>query len=152
MSFVEGQGNSRVIISSYEGARRFIAGAWEAFSSTPLENLTSAARNPSGAINDAGRAVVAFVQTNGTVDNLYANVYNGTAWQTAATAVDDLPTANVAISRPHYQPQRRRRTPWHVGGTSVWPWLSRRLLEPARQGLAEEGKLLHGPARWYGHR
>src|SRR6185369_7603434 len=47
-------------------------------------------------INDNGRAVVAFLQpTSGTTNSLYANVYNGTAWQAAATAVDDIGTANA---------------------------------------------------------
>jgi LysM repeat protein len=77
-------------------ARRFIAGVWDGATTIPnLENLTGAARNPVGAINDAGRAVVSFVQVNGTVSNVYTNVFNGSAWQSAATAVDDIGTANA---------------------------------------------------------
>ncbi len=76
-------------------ARRYIAGVWDGTTTIPnLENLTGAALNPVGAINDNGRAVVAFVQASGTTNNLYVNVYNGTAWQTAATAVDDIGTVN----------------------------------------------------------
>src|SRR5215813_3923327 len=77
-------------------ARRSIAGVWDGATTIPnLENLAGAARNPVGAINDAGRAVVSFVQVNGTVSNVYTNVFNGTAWQSAATAVDDIGTANA---------------------------------------------------------
>src|SRR6185369_6847873 len=77
-------------------ARRFVAGAWDGATAIPLlENLAGAARNPVGAINDAGRAVVSFIQVNGSVSNVYTNVYNGSAWQSAATAVDDIGTANA---------------------------------------------------------
>src|SRR6185369_10082323 len=77
-------------------ARRFVAGAWDGATAIPLlENLAGAARNPVGAINDAGRAVVSFIQVNGSVSNVYTNVYNGSAWQSAATAVEDIGTANA---------------------------------------------------------
>ncbi|MFM2450787.1 MAG: hypothetical protein RIS44_3237, partial [Pseudomonadota bacterium] len=77
-------------------ARRNIAGVWDGSASAIplLENLAGAAVNPVGAINDAGRAVVIFPQTDGTRYNLYANIYNGTAWQTSASNIDDLGTAN----------------------------------------------------------
>lgn len=78
-------------------ARRCIAGVWDGATTIPLlENLTTTAASPVGAINDNGRAVVAFRQpTTGTANGLYLNVYNGTAWQTAATVVDDIGTANT---------------------------------------------------------
>jgi YD repeat-containing protein len=74
-------------------ARRLIGGVWDGATTIPiLTNVANLPFSPRGAINDSGRAVVAFAQSPipGGANNLYVNVYNGTAWQAAPTAVDDI--------------------------------------------------------------
>lgn len=77
-------------------ARRSIQGVLDSANNAipVLENLAGAAYNPVGAINDSGRSAVAFVQSDGTRNNVYVNLNLGSGWQTAATVIDDIGVAN----------------------------------------------------------
>ncbi|MBI1890132.1 MAG: RHS repeat protein, partial [Burkholderiales bacterium] len=75
---------------SYQYVKRRINDVWDS-TATLLNNSSNGMGLPSTcAINDNGRAVVAFVQ--GTVGgyNLFANVFNGTSWQASPVGLDDL--------------------------------------------------------------
>ncbi|MBI3898836.1 MAG: LysM peptidoglycan-binding domain-containing protein [Gammaproteobacteria bacterium] len=74
-------------------ACRYINGAWDA-SPSLIENTTGQAFYPVGAINDNGRALVVFSQNDGVRYNLVANVFNGSAWQSAVVNLDDRGLAN----------------------------------------------------------
>ena len=73
-------------------ARRNIAGVWEA--SAPLEQASGAATSPIAAITNDGRSVVLFHQTDGTRNNLYSSINQGSGWQQAPLAIDDLGAVN----------------------------------------------------------
>ncbi|HYD78338.1 MAG TPA: LysM peptidoglycan-binding domain-containing protein [Paucimonas sp.] len=73
-------------------AKRYVAGVWD---STPhLMGSCVSGATPIGAINDNGRAVVSFVQSDGSRNNLAVILHSGAAWQESATALDDQGGAN----------------------------------------------------------
>ncbi|OOG44428.1 RHS repeat protein, partial [Polaromonas sp. A23] len=55
---------------------------------------STAVYNPVGSINDAGQAVVAFVQSDDTRNNLLTNIWSGTAWGTAKNVDDSVLIGN----------------------------------------------------------
>lgn len=73
-------------------ARRMIAGVWQA--SAPLEQASGAATSPIAAITNDGRSVVLFAQTDGTRNNLYSSINQGSGWQQSTVAIDDVGALN----------------------------------------------------------
>lgn len=88
--------NGNVIVAWVQNgnihARRNVAGVWEA--SAPLEQFAGAATSPVAAITNDGRSVVLFTQSDGTRNNLYSSINQGSGWQQAPLAIDDLGAAN----------------------------------------------------------
>ena len=86
--------NGNALVTWIQGgnvhARRSIGGVWDGTSTIPvLENVEASPARPIGSINDSGRAVVAFLLHDGARRGLFANAFDGSAWQAEATNLDD---------------------------------------------------------------
>jgi hypothetical protein len=77
-------------------ARRYSAGAWQGTAAEAIETTTAASYSPQGRINDAGQALISYLQTDGTTTNVYTRLYSGGAW--GASKLIENSTASVTTT------------------------------------------------------
>lgn len=79
-------------------ARVYSSKTWSPEGKVLLESESGVARNPAAAINNAGQAVVGFVQSDGSTNNVLAARFNGGAWLGAVLIEDIYNSLGTAAS------------------------------------------------------
>ncbi len=95
ITWVENDGsNNQIFKSDYRG------GIWSAYD-TISDNVSQPASDPQVAMDNNGNAIITWVQSDGSDDQIFMSEYRSNAWVNPAGSSDNISPDNYAASSPH---------------------------------------------------